>query len=106
MPKRKGIPASSDAEDEQPEEEQEEAAPSTDKTTTTSDGSRVVCELSRNRKVAVKKFKGKVFVDVREFWSKDGEDLPSKKGISLPLEQWEMLREHIEDVREVIASFT
>jgi hypothetical protein len=63
-------------------------------------------QLSRNRKVAVKKFKGKVFVDVREFWSKDGEDLPSKKGISLPLEQWEMLREHIEDVREVIASFT
>jgi hypothetical protein len=56
--------------------------------------------------VAVKKFKGKVFVDVREFWSKDGEDLPSKKGISLPLEQWEMLREHIEDVREVIATFT
>jgi hypothetical protein len=38
------------------------------------------CQLSRNRKVAVKKFKGKVFVDVREFWSKDGEDLPSKKG--------------------------
>ncbi len=45
MPKRKGIPASSDAEDEQPEEEQEEAAPSTHKTTTISDGSRVVCEV-------------------------------------------------------------
>jgi hypothetical protein len=45
MPKRKGIPASSDAEDEQPEEEQEEAVPSTHKITTTSDGSVVVCEV-------------------------------------------------------------
>jgi hypothetical protein len=39
-------------------------------------------QLSRTRKVVVKKFKGKVFVDIREFWSKDGEDLPSKKGMT------------------------
>jgi len=38
-------------------------------------------QLSRTRKVVVKKFKGKVFVDIREYYNKDGLDLPGKKGL-------------------------
>lgn len=39
-------------------------------------------QLSKNRKVLVRKFKGKVYVDIREFYNKGGEDLPSKKGLT------------------------
>ncbi|KAJ7531519.1 hypothetical protein O6H91_14G047100 [Diphasiastrum complanatum] len=64
----------------------------------------VACEISKNRKVVVRKWKGQVFVDIREFWNKDGESLPSKKGISLSLEQWTVLQDHAEEVDAVLAS--
>ncbi|KAK4780304.1 hypothetical protein SAY87_016410 [Trapa incisa] len=40
----------------------------------------VFCELSKNRKVTVRNWKGRLIVDIREFYSKDGKELPSKKG--------------------------
>ncbi|KAL1539506.1 hypothetical protein AAHA92_23981 [Salvia divinorum] len=40
----------------------------------------VVCELSKNRKVSVRNWQGKVVVDIREFYSKDGKEFPGKKG--------------------------
>lgn len=36
-------------------------------------------ELSRTRRVTVTDFKGKTFVNVREYYEKDGKDLPGKK---------------------------
>ncbi|KAG6388950.1 hypothetical protein SASPL_150387 [Salvia splendens] len=39
----------------------------------------VVCELSKNRKVSVRNWQGKVVVDIREFYSKDGKEFPGKK---------------------------
>ena len=35
------------------------------------------------KRVQVHKFKGKVLMDIREFYNKDDEWLPSKKGLSL-----------------------
>ncbi|KAK9691966.1 hypothetical protein RND81_09G232200 [Saponaria officinalis] len=43
----------------------------------------VVCEISRNRRVSVRTWQGKVVVDIREFYSKDGKQLPGKKGLYL-----------------------
>uniref|UniRef100_A0A2N9GRW2 Transcriptional coactivator p15 (PC4) C-terminal domain-containing protein n=1 Tax=Fagus sylvatica TaxID=28930 RepID=A0A2N9GRW2_FAGSY len=40
----------------------------------------VVCEISRNRRVTVRTWQGKVVVDIREYYTKDGKDLPGKKG--------------------------
>ncbi|RWV99300.1 hypothetical protein GW17_00037799 [Ensete ventricosum] len=40
----------------------------------------VVCQISKNRRVSVRLWQGKVVVDIREFYVKDGKELPGKKG--------------------------
>ncbi|XP_008781618.2 RNA polymerase II transcriptional coactivator KIWI-like [Phoenix dactylifera] len=62
----------------------------------------VVCEISKNRRVSVRSWQGKVVVDIREFYIKDGKQLPGRKGISLPLDQWKVLRDHIEEIDEAV----
>lgn len=62
-----------------------------------------VCELSKSRKISVRMWQGKVFVDIREFYIKDGKQMPGKKGISLPEDQWEVLRNHVDEVDKEIA---
>lgn len=63
----------------------------------------VVCEISKNRRVAVRNWQGKICVDIREFYVKDGKQLPGKKGISLSLDQWKVLREHVEVIDKALA---
>ncbi|TKX21572.1 RNA polymerase II transcriptional coactivator-like protein [Elsinoe australis] len=48
-------------------------------------------ELSNNRRVSVTAFKGKQMVNIREFYEKDGQQLPGKKGITLPIDQFTAL---------------
>lgn len=36
-------------------------------------------EISTQRRVTISKFKGQTFVNIREFYEKDGQDLPGKK---------------------------
>ncbi|KAL1539505.1 RNA polymerase II transcriptional coactivator KIWI-like [Salvia divinorum] len=62
----------------------------------------VVCELSKNRKVSVRNWQGKVVVDIREFYSKDGKEFPGKKGISLSMDQWKILRDHVDEINHEI----
>ncbi|RVW55027.1 RNA polymerase II transcriptional coactivator KIWI [Vitis vinifera] len=45
----------------------------------------IVCEISRNRRVSVRNWQGKVQVDIREFYVKDGKQMPGKKGTFLLL---------------------
>ncbi|OMO56034.1 Transcriptional coactivator p15 [Corchorus capsularis] len=63
----------------------------------------VVCEISKNRRVTVRNWNGKIWVDIREFYVKDGKQLPGKKGISLSLDQWNVLRDHAEEIDKVLA---
>ncbi|CAL0319730.1 hypothetical protein TanjilG_03582 [Lupinus angustifolius] len=62
----------------------------------------VVCEISKNRRVSVRNWQGKIVVDIREFYQKDGKQLPGKKGISLTMDQWNVLRDHIEEIDEAV----
>ncbi|KAJ7553055.1 hypothetical protein O6H91_06G112800 [Diphasiastrum complanatum] len=84
------------------EEESQRPSKKTSHGDSTTDGI-VACEISKNRKVSVRKWKGQVFVDIREFYNKGDQALPSKKGISLTLDQWKVLRDHAEDVDEAIS---
>lgn len=40
----------------------------------------VKTQISKNRRVAVRNWQGKIMVDIREFFLKDGKQLPGKKG--------------------------
>lgn len=42
----------------------------------------VICDISKNRRVSVRNWQGRIVVDIREFYVKDGKQLPGKKGPS------------------------
>ena len=62
-------------------------------------------ELSRKRRFTVCDWEGAVKVDIREFYERDGKLLPGKKGISLTLDQYKIMKNLIEDgtVDEIIS---
>ncbi|PON32613.1 Transcription factor [Parasponia andersonii] len=62
----------------------------------------VVCEISKNRRVSVRNWNGRIVVDIREFYLKDGKQLPGKKGISLTMDQWNILRDHVEEIDKAV----
>lgn len=48
-------------------------------------------EISKLRRVTVSSFRGKTLVNIREYYEKDGKELPGKKGISMPVDQFSSL---------------
>ncbi|KAH8695905.1 putative RNA polymerase II transcriptional coactivator [Talaromyces proteolyticus] len=60
-------------------------------------------EISNLRRVTVSTFKGKTLVHVREYYEKDGQELPGKKGISLPIEQFSALISHLPEIEEALS---
>ncbi|GAU11849.1 hypothetical protein TSUD_76000 [Trifolium subterraneum] len=65
-------------------------------------GDLVICELTKKRKVTIQDFKGKRYVSIREFYTKDGKELPSNKGISLSVEQWEAFKNCVPAIEKAI----
>ncbi|MED6125295.1 hypothetical protein PIB30_118820 [Stylosanthes scabra] len=63
----------------------------------------VTFQLSNKRNVVVKKFKGTTLVSIREFFQKDGKQIPTSKGISLSSEQWSTFKKSVPAIEEAIA---
>ncbi|OQE19057.1 hypothetical protein PENSTE_c016G02562 [Penicillium steckii] len=59
-------------------------------------------EVSKNRRVTVSKFRGKVMLNLREYYEKDGQELPGKKGISLPMDQFSALVSLLPDIEQAL----
>ena len=53
-------------------------------------------ELGNDRFVQAFEWKDEIHIDVREWEIKDGKQVPTKKGISLPLQRWKMLVDSLE----------
>ncbi|CAJ2631304.1 unnamed protein product [Trifolium pratense] len=66
------------------------------------DSEKVICQLSTRRNVAVRDFKGMTLVSIREFYNKDGKQLPTAKGISLSSEQWTTFKNCVPAIEEAI----
>ncbi|NXA57654.1 TCP4 polymerase, partial [Nothocercus julius] len=63
-------------------------------------------QIGRMRHVRVSSFKGKVLVDIREFYvDKEGNTKPGRKGIALSAEQWNQLKEIIPEVDAAVKKF-
>ncbi|XP_023231488.1 activated RNA polymerase II transcriptional coactivator p15 isoform X2 [Centruroides vittatus] len=62
-------------------------------------------QLSKMRYVSVREFRGKVMVDIREYYDSNGDLKPGKKGICLSLDQWNSLKEHIDSIDDAIKMF-
>ncbi|KAL2635166.1 hypothetical protein R1flu_006645 [Riccia fluitans] len=106
-PDRKGKKRVVESEEEEEDEESEEEEPPGQKKEKTKferneNGDIVVCQLGPKRSVTVQKFQGKLLVSVREYYEKDGKLLPTPKGISLSVDQWEALKRGIPDVNAAI----
>ncbi|XP_060521713.1 activated RNA polymerase II transcriptional coactivator p15 [Cylas formicarius] len=59
-------------------------------------------DLGKNRFAKVSEFKGKIYINIREFYNADGDLKPGKKGIMLTPEQWNRLKVSVEEIDEEI----
>lgn len=60
-------------------------------------------QIGKMRYVNVRDFKGKVLIDIREYWmDQEGEMKPGRKGISLNPEQWNQLKEQISEIDDAV----
>lgn len=59
-------------------------------------------ELGNNRFVSVSEFKGKMLVNIREYYEKEGKLNPGKKGISLSRDQYLALKKTIKIIDDLL----
>lgn len=59
-------------------------------------------QLDNNKRITIREFRGKSFLDIREFYNKDGEMMPGKKGITLSPALWKKLMEHSTEITAAV----
>ncbi|KAG7956290.1 hypothetical protein I3843_11G117000 [Carya illinoinensis] len=87
---------------EEEEEEEEEGGGGERRKEYDDEGNLIICRLSEKRRVTVQDFRGKTLVSIREYYKKDGKELPTSKGISLTEEQWSAFKKNVPDIEKAI----
>jgi hypothetical protein len=80
------------------EDKDEEAGPAVQ----TDKDDHLVKRLSKSKVLKVRAFKGKTYVDFREYYEKDGKLLPGKKGLMLNEEEWKQVRASVAAIDKAI----
>lgn len=62
--------------------------------------------LSKQKFLNVREFKGRLLIDIREFYDAGGELKPGKKGISLTVDQWRKLESQMDEINESIQALS
>ena len=62
----------------------------------------IAVKLDNKKRVTVRKFKGKLLIDIREFYEDNGEMKPGKKGIALSKENWNKVKDYMQVIDEAI----
>ncbi|CAI2380673.1 unnamed protein product [Moneuplotes crassus] len=75
--------------------------PPSSKFPTESDGS-IKFAVTTKKFVKAKKFRGKLYVDFRNYFEKDGSMLPTKKGIALDEGKWEKLKSLMPEINDAV----
>jgi len=65
-------------------------------------GDVIICKLNSRRNVSVQEFNGNKLVSIREYYEKDGKQLPTSKGISLTIDQWKAFKKGVPAIVEAI----
>lgn len=89
-------------EDEEDDDEEEDEGKGGGKREYDDQGDLILCRLSSKRRVTLSEFKGRSLVSIREFYVKDGKEMPSAKGISMTLEQWEAFCNAVPAIEDAI----
>jgi len=86
--------------------ETEAASTGASETKATSGDSTSVFKLSDLRQLSVRTWKGKVNIDIREYYSSGGELKPGNKGISLTVDQWKRLQGYVADINQAVSKLS
>lgn len=89
-------------EEEEEEDEEEEEGKGGGKREYDDQGDLILCRLSSKRRVTLSEFKGRSLVSIREFYVKDGKEMPSAKGVSMTMEQWEAFCNAVPAIEDAI----
>jgi len=66
----------------------------------------IMFHLQTKKKVVLSKFKNQVLISIREYFEKNGDILPTKKGVSLTKDAWDKLKACINDIDEQIKNLS
>ncbi|CAD5124135.1 DgyrCDS12436 [Dimorphilus gyrociliatus] len=58
-------------------------------------------QLAAKKFVSISEFRSRKYVDIREYYEKDGKTLPGKKGIALDEAAWNKLKDNISVIDEM-----
>ncbi|CAA2995695.1 RNA polymerase II transcriptional coactivator KELP [Olea europaea subsp. europaea] len=88
--------------EEEEEEEEEEHNKTRGGKEYDDEGGLIICRLSDKRRVTISDFRGKTLISIREYYKRDGKELPTAKGISLTAEQWSSFKKNLPAVEKAI----